>query len=51
MGIGSHIICRHALAGHKDSEERRGVGPESVCYTKEQIMEKVAFTEQYFDSV
>lgn len=33
-----------------DVEEKWVVGPESACYTKEQIMEKIAFTEQYFDS-
>lgn len=31
-------------------EEKWVVASEGVCFTEEQMMKRVAFTEQYFDS-
>ena len=35
---------------NNDVEEKWVVAPQNLLFTKEQIWEKVSFTEQYFDS-
>ena len=47
-GLYSFLIIAHFQSG--DVEEKWVVAPQNMIFTKEQIWEKVLFTEQYFDS-